>query len=91
MIDVAREKLITLADAAAVFGVTRKTIYEWVNRRDRRLETIRPGGRGMRYTSMEAIQRFMVQDESSERAAAILPTGLTRESALQQLEALRSR
>lgn len=84
------EKLISLKDAAVLLGVTLKTIYVWANRPAHRLETARAGGRKI-VTSVEACQRFLVQSESeSSDQSSILPTGLSRESAIQQLQALQS-
>ncbi len=86
------EKLISLKDAAELLGVTLKTIYVWANRPSHRLETARAGGRKI-VTSVEACQRFLVQSESdqpNESQSRILPTGLSRESAIQQLQALQS-
>lgn len=85
------EKLISLKEAAELLGVTLKTIYVWANRGKHRLETARAGGRKI-VTSVEACQRFLVQSETGETpgTSSILPTGLSRESALQQLQALQS-
>jgi transposase len=88
MIDLKSETLLSLPEAAERLGVTLKTIYVWANRTDRRLETAKLGGK--RYTSLEAIQRFSVQNEEPQDRGTILPTGLDRGSALQQLRALES-
>jgi hypothetical protein len=79
MIDVTRETLLTMNEAAARFGVTAKTIREWAcpldyKRRPKRrvLETVMLGGR-LR-TSLEAVQRFTNYQHVAPKVATHLMT-----------------
>lgn len=61
MIDTAKEKLITIKDARKLFPVrpSLSTVFRWLNKGTRgvKLESVRIGGR--RYTTAEAIDRFI--------------------------------
>jgi DNA-binding XRE family transcriptional regulator len=65
MVDIMHgQRLLSVADAAAVVSVTRKTIYQWAKATDRpRLETAMAGGK--RVTTLECLQRFLRQEEPS--------------------------
>ncbi len=57
MIDLAKEKLLSVRQVAVRFGVTTKTVYCWINGvGGRALEATRMGGRLV--TSEEALVRF---------------------------------
>jgi hypothetical protein len=74
VIDLTREKLIDLEEAATICDVTTKTIRMWMARTIRRLETVKLGGKRM--TSREALQRFAQQaDEGSAAVGVVLPHG----------------
>lgn len=61
MVDIIKDRLFTPEQAAAHFGVSRTTIYRWLNNG---LESARMGGR--RYTTAEALQRFAQQEANKE-------------------------
>lgn len=88
MVDITREKRLSMDDAAEVAGVTRQTIYAWARRkRGRRLETAKLGGG--RITTLEALQRFIDQDSEAD-----VPQGNTARMTVEQqgqLAAMRAR
>lgn len=53
MIDLKREKLLSVSSAAAMFGVSQSTIYAWFGAG---LERVKIGG--VVRTSVEAVERF---------------------------------
>lgn len=66
MIDVTRERLLDIDEAAALFNRSKKCIYDWMRETDHKgrskqrvLESVLVGG--SRKTSEEALQRFAVQ------------------------------
>lgn len=63
MIDVARETLLTLDEAAERMRVTKAAVVKWyrIGSRGRRLETVKMGG--ARRTSVEALARFAEHPE----------------------------
>jgi predicted DNA-binding transcriptional regulator AlpA len=74
MVDIMHgQRLLSVAEAAGVAGVTRKSVYKWAKATDRpRLETAMVGGK--RVTTLECIQRFLRQEEPSTPPATIIPT-----------------
>jgi hypothetical protein len=56
MIDLTTEKLISIATAAKICGVTTRCVYGWMAREVNPLESLKFGGKAM--TSREALQRF---------------------------------
>lgn len=74
MIDVNREQLIDVREAAVIARVTIQCIHNWFNgRTGRRLESVKMGGK--RFTSREALQRFSEQGEDGAPVGAVLPSG----------------
>jgi excisionase family DNA binding protein len=65
MVDITHgQRLLSVAEAAEVVSVTRKTIYKWAKTTCRpRLETAMAGGK--RVTTLECLQRFLRQEEPS--------------------------
>lgn len=59
MIDLTRERPVSIADVALMFGVHRRTVEGWF---DVGLERIKVGGRI--FTTKEALQRFSVHGEA---------------------------
>lgn len=74
MVDIMHgQRLLSVAEAAAVVSVTRKTIYAWAKATDRpRLETALAGGK--RVTTLECLQRFLRQEEPSTPPETRIPT-----------------
>ncbi len=67
------QRVLSVAQAAEVLQVTRKTIYCWAKTTDRpRLETAMAGGK--RVTTLECIQRFLRQEAPPTDAPAPIPT-----------------
>src|SRR5690606_39237517 len=70
MIDITRETVISLSDAARKLGVHIRTAREWAARiptpAKPRLETAKAGGK--RITSLEAVQRFLRHDSAESPA-----------------------
>jgi hypothetical protein len=68
------QELLTVAQAAAILGVTRNPVYDWSDATARKsagkqwLETCLVGGR--RKTTRECVQRFLLQEEPDEQAIA---------------------
>lgn len=86
MIDVTRETLLTVKEAAAVVKKHRKTVYEWCCDTDENgnlksvwLESAIVGGSVM--TSMEAINRYSMQCSArrNRRLAVQAPNPLSKE------------
>lgn len=67
-IDLENEDLVPISQAARhIPGRPHLScIYRWMNRKDAPLESVRVGGR--RWTSRQAISRFIASCNSSERA-----------------------
>lgn len=86
MIDVATEKLLTLAQAAKHLPGRPSicTIWRWRNRgiKGRRLESVQVGGRV--YTSLEALARFAASASGDQPAAP--RTSSQRERAIARAE-----
>lgn len=73
MVDITRETQLKMHEAAKVARVSRQTVYAWsTRRRGKRLETAKMGGH--RITSLEAIQRFLEQNDEGAAAVAV-PVG----------------
>lgn len=69
MIDLTRETVLSVHQAAEKLGVTTKTVYLWASdaRGDKpRLETAKVGGK--RITTLEALQRFTQQEAGATPA-----------------------
>ena len=68
MIDIARETLLSVADVARKLGVTRKAVYDWINRSathpNKHLESVRVGGKVL--TSENALRRFAQQSDDEQ-------------------------
>jgi DNA-binding XRE family transcriptional regulator len=86
MVDIMHgQRLLSVAEAAAVVNVTRKTVYQWAKATGRpRLETALAGGK--RVTTLECIQRFLRQEEPSTPPETRIPTDY--ESAKQLMNSL---
>lgn len=67
MIDINSETLVPIKKAATVIPGRPHiaTVYRWINQRSNPLETILVGGR--RYTSREAVERFIERASSGVR------------------------
>lgn len=93
-IDYTSENLISLADAAREFPgrpVSLNTLHRWRMHgvRGTKLETVLLGG--IRYTSRQAIQRFIAQQNAPVETAAVVSPGQRRrqgQAALRELEAM---
>ena len=94
MIDIAKEPLLTMAQAARLRPLGRNgrpthpsTVYRWISHglRGIRLEAIRLGG--TTYTSREALQRFAdsLTMASVRPAAKVIPRQRNIDEALDQL------
>ncbi len=62
MIDLRYEKPVTVAEVAKLFGVHRRTVEKWFGQG---LERIKVGGRV--FTTLEALNRFAVPEDGSEK------------------------
>lgn len=85
MIDISKEELLTLAQAARRLpsrgekGMSPSTVWRWATNglRGHRLEVIHVGGK--RCTSVEALQRFFESIEEGPRVEAPVSTRSRRE------------
>ena len=73
MIDFTKDSVITISEAAKVAGVTEETITNWTTEGacGRKLDSCKMGG--LRRTSLEAINRFIVQRGDAADAAKKSP------------------
>lgn len=69
MIDITRETIVSLSDAANRLSVTHKTIRKWASMPGRKLETAKVGGKVI--TSLEALQRFSDQRGDGETGSPV--------------------
>ncbi len=69
MVNVASEKIVPLEAVAEKFDVSLQTVRNWAHSSTHRLETIRVG-RLIR-TSWEAVQRFAVQNDTTEEESVM--------------------
>lgn len=69
------EKRLTLTQAARRLGVNPSTVWRWTLRgcRGHKLETLLVGGQ--RYTSVEALERFVERLNGAAAAAAVATEG----------------
>ena len=93
-IDVSNENIITLGEACRAIpphGVSTATMARWIQRgvRGAKLATVVIGGR--RYTSREAIARFVAaQNADQTPAPAITPAQRERQAKAAQIELSRA-
>lgn len=86
MVDFIHETPLSLKDVAARFGVTTKTVRQWIGGvRGRRLEAFRMGGKLL--VTVEALQRFAAVEEPVQYAR---PSAVARDNA-ETMRLLRER
>jgi len=88
MIDLGREQLIPISHAAKAVpgrGVHRSTVYRWVMKgvNGIKLESVKRGGG--RFTSREAIDRFIVAATEGPVAISVEPDSAALEEEAEQL------
>jgi uncharacterized protein DUF1580 len=95
MLDITREQILSLNDAAKMLPVARNgkkphiaTLYRWASRgfRGTRLETCRVGR--TRFTSIEALERFIrsINEDDSVSSQSIAPNRPMDEGLRRELE-----
>lgn len=76
MVDFIHETPLSLKDVASRFGVTTKTVRQWIcGVRGRKLEAFRMGGKLL--VTVEALQRFAAVEESVQYTR---PSAVAREN-----------
>lgn len=71
MLDIQKETPVSLFEVAEKFNVTVTTVRKWTNPNKRHhLETAKIGGK--RFTTWEAVQRFVEPDNPEAEKAAII-------------------